>query len=130
MQHDFNQLERDVLAWIREHDPAKGLAAQIDKAVFRRREYTGVGFYVDFDVPEDTPGLEPFAGPIDGPSIISSWLEAGAGTLLWHEDGRASCLEIFAYGDVFPEDLPEYRLERPCITRACRRTRPGSERLR
>lgn len=110
MQHDFNQLERDILRWIKEHDPASGLAAQIDKAVFRSREYTGVGFYVNFEVPEDAPRL-PFAHPHSGPEIRSRELEFGAMTLLWQEDGRASCLEICAYGDGFPEAMGEYQLE-------------------
>ena len=111
MQHNFNQLEQDILRWIKEHDPANGLAAQIDKAVFRSREHTGVGFYVEFDVPEDAPRLAPVADPHSGPEIISRELEFGAGTLLWQKDGRVSCLEIYAYGDRFPETLGEYQLE-------------------
>ncbi len=83
----------------------------MDKAAFRSREYTGVGFYVNFDVPEDAPRLAPFADPHSGPEITSRELEFGAGTLLWQEDGRASCLEIYAYGDGFPEALGEYKLE-------------------
>ena len=42
------------------------------------------------------------------PYIESPDLEIGAGCVLFLVDGRLDTLEIFAYGNSFPEDIDEY----------------------
>ncbi len=45
--------------------------------------------------------------PLTGPDFHSSAVEHGGGTLLWFTDGVADLLEIFSYGDQFPQDHSE-----------------------
>ena len=52
--------------------------------------------------------------PIPGPDITSSVLPSGAGTVLFVTDGRVETLEIFAYGDEFPEVLTDFELAVDC----------------
>ena len=67
-------------------------------------DWTGVGFFASFDVPNDVPPVEP--ARISGGSayIKVEGLEYGAGCVLHVIDGRLGCLEAFSYGEPWPED--------------------------
>ena len=110
----FNDLERSVLGWYMTHYESPSLRQQLEAAGFVRREWTKVGYYTDFKVPGDlTPvKLLEIGGrwPVDGPFIKARSLQYGGCVILWGQDGYANCMEIFAYGELFPEGLSEFEL--------------------
>jgi hypothetical protein len=97
-------LERAIFDWIAHRNPR--LAPRLKDAEVASREHTGAGFYVylfdegpDWDRP-----------PVDGPVIESPRLDMGAGSILWLSQGEPHCLEIYAFGNQFPEFLDEFKL--------------------
>jgi hypothetical protein len=99
--------EREVIARAiaSEDDPA--LASQVEGLVVTKREYTVVGWYTDLAVPADAPrSTGPYAdrGSLEGPCFEHPEIDLGGGSLLWFEDGRLACLELYANGDRFAED--------------------------
>jgi len=130
---DFSEFEKRILAWTKQHYGNAAFSAQIDAAVFERRKWTRVGYYVYFKVPVDVPPLDfdrdklhmrPGFGPkrswpIDGPNLAASEeIDHGALTLFWGSQGRIEALEMSAYGGTFAEDpslceLSEYNPSGP-----------------
>ena len=109
----FNKLEKAILKWFLENTDDAGLREQLSQVSLKSRKYTGAGFFVGLTVPEDAPRITEERADINavpGPYIESASLEAGADTALFINDGVAETLEIFAYGDSFPEVLDEYVL--------------------
>ncbi len=99
--------EAAVLRWIGDHSADPALSAQLTEVTVRKREHTGVGCFSTLDIPAGTPASKQTHaqhGPLDGPYFESPAIEHGGGSLLWFEDGRAECLEVYAYGHDFPED--------------------------
>ena len=103
-------LEQALLEWFEAHHPDLGGVAGLEVA---RREYTGAGFYA-YLRSEDSGELD--HPPISGPLIESSQLAAGGGCLLWLSARNPVCIEVYAYGDSFPEDLAEFKLVDPDTT--------------
>jgi hypothetical protein len=114
---DFNDLERAVLNWFKDHYPSVRLAEQIDAAQFRRREWTRVGYHVHLYVPRQLRPLNlsevGSRWPISGPDIESDDVEHGGGTLVWGNEGYVDSIEIFAFGHFFRQDVQEFRLIDP-----------------
>ena len=108
---EFTALERSVLNWILERNPYPALVSQISKAAVTRREHTGVGWFVDLDIPEPRMLLSPeIKSPINGPFIRSPQIEHDGGTILFHKNGVISLLEMYANGGRFDKDLSQYEL--------------------
>jgi hypothetical protein len=111
-----SEFEAAVLGWIAEGSDDPALRRQLSRVRVVERDPTGVGCYTALAVPVDAPvSTATYAsrGPRAGPFFESKAVEHGGGTLLWFERGRASCLEIYAFGDYFPADhseLGEFRL--------------------
>ena len=105
----FNRLEKEIFRWIQSKFPDSAISRQLDTAKLKQREWTKVGFYIEFQVDQ---GLEKWdrASPINGPDVESKDIHHGGGSLLWGEDGYLSCLELYAYGDFFREEVGEFRL--------------------
>ena len=55
---EFNKLERAILEWIIANISAADLIAQINAAALKEREWTKVGFYIDFNVPKTLNPIE------------------------------------------------------------------------
>ena len=104
--------EKDVLDWYRVHCEIPGLAEQLTAVVPVERNHTGVGFFLSLKLPDDFHGLKVLADmePLTGPHVTSPRLELGAGTVLFFDDGKVDTLEVFAYGEYFPEAVDEYLL--------------------
>ena len=102
-ESDFNDLERAVLAWMIQKYENPELTAQINSAVFRRREWTEVGFYIYFDVPKEL-------APIDLGQFGGNWPIQGAVSMVWGTDGLANCIEMAAFGSYFNEHVREFQL--------------------
>ncbi len=113
----FNRLEQDIFEWMKGKYPTSTLANQLSSAKLTSRRWSQVGFYVDLKVDKSLPKLkmEDCGGgfPISGPRIESEDIHNGGGSLFWGKDGYIDCLELFAYGDYFKEDVKKYKLINP-----------------
>ena len=80
----------------------------------KKRDYTGAGFFVDFNIPKTLPKIEPNElgdeKVIHGPFIKSKGVEIGGGCLIFLQYGYIDCLEMYAYGDRFNEQISEFEL--------------------
>jgi hypothetical protein len=114
MPEGFNELETAILNWFQDHYANRELSAQIESARLVKRKWTKVGFYVDFEVSRDALLIDvnDFGGhwPINGPQLQSADIQFGGGSLLWGKDGRADCIEMYAHGDFFNEDVGVFEL--------------------
>ena len=99
------RLERAILDWIAGRETS--LAGRLASASVARREHTGAGIYVDL-LPD--PDLSWDRPPVSGPVIDSPRLGFGGGCVLWLSQGEPCCLEIYAFGSDFPEDVDEFTL--------------------
>ncbi len=112
MHTKMTKLEKDILEWIAAHCDDKALATQCCMATVVSREHTGVGVYVNLELPDSAPACDIVRSPMH-PYIESPQLEAGGGCVLFLENGRVSTLELYAYGDSFPDEMEEYSLHEP-----------------
>jgi hypothetical protein len=110
----FNDLEKSILGWYMTRYKSPTLRQQLETARFVRREWTKVGYYTEFEVQEDLPPVKlPQVGggwPVHGPFIRARNLQYGGSVILWGQGGYANCIEMYAYGDLFPEELREFEL--------------------
>ncbi|HTK83282.1 MAG TPA: hypothetical protein VL633_13430 [Bacteroidota bacterium] len=107
----FTLLEQSILDWIARKTSDSALRSQIENAVPIHREYTGVGWLVDIEVPEPRTRLEAnVKNPIDGPCIRSPQIEHRGGSIVFHEHGVITLLELYSYGDRFEKELIRYEL--------------------
>lgn len=107
------RLESDILIWLSQHSEDPLVALQAESAKVSNREYTGAGFWISLEIPDDVerlPDDSEKVAPISGPYIDSDNLAHGGGTIFMVEGGAISRLEVFAYGSSFPERLIDYRL--------------------
>lgn len=75
------------------------LEAQLSTAMVSSRENTGAGFYTRFEI---QPGKSPaVAGERmrSGPNARVEGLEHGMGFILWLENGYATTLEGYSFGE-------------------------------
>ncbi|HEY1011196.1 MAG TPA: hypothetical protein VGE07_00735 [Herpetosiphonaceae bacterium] len=115
MAERLTALEAAVLGWIRARCASAALAGQIDAvlagAAVTKREWTGVGWFVDLAAPRALPpAAEDQGWPLPGPDLESADIEAGGGSLLWGADGYLTCLELFANGSFFNQHASDVRL--------------------
>ena len=77
-------------------------------------------FFVNLAVPSEVPTRladRDDINPHPGPFIESPVLNGGGDTVLFIIDSLIDTLEIFAYGDIFPENLEQYTLTMPRVTK-------------
>lgn len=90
-----------MLAAICEKYPADrpALEAQISTAVLDRRENTGCGFFTYFVVDRSSTPFIAGERLRDGPAARIEGVKHGFGFILWLENGYASCLEGYNWGE-------------------------------
>jgi hypothetical protein len=86
------------------------LRLQIDSARVDSRDYTGVGVFVEFAIPDELaiPAKERrvisnLGGEMDG-------LKNGFGGVLFLENGKIKVLEFFTYDEEWPKEAMRYSL--------------------
>ena len=108
-------LEKAVLdLQLDEHgEPFDTIRQQLAHAIITSRRFTGVGFFTDFIVPENSPVRR------DLPDLTLGDVEAelpgvhlGAGFLLFIRGGTVSMLEGYTYDDPWPTSTEEFRVYR------------------
>ena len=92
------------------------LRQQLTAASVSRRQFTGVGFFVDFAVPESVPRLDRLLGTelnfkLGDVGAIFEDVNVEVGFVLFVRGGRIHMLEGYTYGDeTWPEPQGRYRL--------------------
>jgi hypothetical protein len=94
-------------------DPALAiLRSQLEVAKRRPPEYTGVGFFIHFDVPQEATRL-PGNPTIRFGDVIAEieGLQHGAGFVLFIDNGVLAMLEGYTYDEPWPEKVSTYKLK-------------------
>jgi hypothetical protein len=114
MSQSFNEIELAILKWFQTHYGDEDLSAQIVSAKLVKRKWTGAGFFVDIEVSKVLPSINmnnyKDGWPISGPDIQSPDIEGGGGSILWGENGYLGCIEMYAYGSRFNEQVSVFHL--------------------
>jgi len=74
-------------------------------------ELTGVGFYVNFNVPANCPTISNGSCHIGDVEAEIDGLVHGAGFVLFIVDGKISTLEAYSYDEPWPESIERYVLK-------------------
>jgi hypothetical protein len=87
-----------------DHPALAALREQFTRGRIKEVRLTGVGFYVDFEVPSGVPLTQPtdFAG--GGATITLDCASHGAGCVLFVRGGRLATLEGFTYDEPWTQD--------------------------
>lgn len=105
---NLSEFEKIVLEALIDGDPEKEIIlAQLREAIVLERDYTGVGLFTKMQISESTPLLSKSNRYIEeAPKIHLDHpeLEAGAGVILWFEEGKVSTLECYTYDGDWPEN--------------------------
>jgi hypothetical protein len=86
------------------HPALKALREQYRVAAITDVELTGVGFFVNFEVPPGPPLTDPPNLTGGHADITLTTAKHGAGCVLFVRDGRLSMFEGFTYDDPWAED--------------------------
>ena len=114
MDDKFTVLESEVMRKIIAEDPniSSILAKQYNVAKIISRDFTGVGFFTNFEIIDKNLKIKDnlkltlgnVQAKIDG-------LEFGVGFVLFVEDGLISMLEGYTYDEPWPDTITSYLLE-------------------
>lgn len=97
---------------IQGHPYSDDLKRQFEAATPVSREMTGVGFYLNFHVPNDAPTMRAHPqseGPTDLGSVRFKECDEVATFMLWFEEGRLSALEGVAI-EQWPHDVSSFEI--------------------
>jgi hypothetical protein len=108
----MEKLDREVLDWIGAHTGDRTLAAHIDSATVKKRDYMRTGFFVYFESQADLPAIDSSVRPVC-PHVTSPELMDGAGCSLFLRSGQLHYLEIYSRGGFIPEQLENFELAGP-----------------
>ena len=94
------------------HPALVALQEQARHATVRKREYSGVGFFTEFDIPPSIPAapvVTPRATVADVEATIDG-LRNGAGFTLFVRDGYLEMLEGYTYDEPWPTNTSRVAL--------------------
>ena len=105
----YEALAREVLNYLADgdHPDCVPLREQVRVATIRELNYSGAGFFLSFDLPEDTPRLSR-SGEISDVQLETDTGADPIGVVLFVRDGRIVELEVFGYAN-WPTDIGPYR---------------------
>jgi hypothetical protein len=111
---EASPLERAVVeeSLVGDHPDLVVLRAQWATAVVRARSFSGQGWFVTFSVAANAKRTS-FEKLVFGNVTIEPEPGVlGCGAVVWVNDGRLDCLEMFAYGDGWPRAMSRFTLRR------------------
>ena len=88
-----------------DHPVLTVLRQQYAVAKIISREFSGVGFFTSFEVPEDIPLVDPPNFEAGDILIILENLPDGAGCVLFVRKGKIDFLECYTYSDPWPDRI-------------------------
>ena len=104
----LSEFEKNLIAALIQGDQKeKVIHSQLDGAIVKKRDYTGVGFYTEIQVPKKRERLSKSNRYIEETPKVHlehPKLSDGAGALLWFKDGYVDTLECYTYEGDWPED--------------------------
>lgn len=110
---ELTSFERDVLFLLLQGDSETLaiLRAQVDGARVASRDYSGVGFFTEFEHLAGSPPLPASENVVFGDVLAEIYgLAHGAGFVLFIENGWISMLEGYSYGEPWPACIEHYTL--------------------
>lgn len=111
---NFSQFELDVIeALIKGEPEEKIIQSQLQEAIVKDREYTGVGLYATIQVTENCTRISKSNKYIEETPLVHLEhpdLSAGAGAMLWFDNGNVLTLECYTYDDAWSEDETKFRI--------------------
>lgn len=81
------------------------LRQQYESAHVFSREFSGVGFFANFEVVGNVPLVEPANFEAGNVEIQLEGVSNGAGCVLFIRDGKLAFLECYTYSDHWPERI-------------------------
>jgi hypothetical protein len=107
MEVSQEEFERSIMTLLLQgdHPILTILQQQYASAKVESREFSGVGFFTEFEVSETVPLVEPpnfAAGNVD---IQLQNLPNGAGCVLFIRDGKLACLECYTFSEPWPDTI-------------------------
>lgn len=113
MENILTEIERKVMDFLlRGDDPVlEILRKQLRVSKVSMREFTGVGFFTHFKIPENTKRIERNKSFKFGDVEASiEGLKHGAGFLLHVEKGALDVLEGYSYDETWPSDIRDFKV--------------------
>lgn len=87
------------------------LRRQIGLVKVRRRDHTGVGLFIEFDVPDESAIADKARMVLSNLSGAMPGLENGFGGVLYVENGKLQTLEFFTYDEQWPAEPSDFSLK-------------------
>jgi hypothetical protein len=111
----IEELERAVMqVLLADNDPdARALRAQFQMAKVSKREFSGVGFFTTFSVPDEAPRLTSRTKSDwhKGAFAELEGVQHGAGFTLFLKEGRIDILEGYTFDDPWPEHIGRFSVK-------------------
>ncbi len=106
IDEDLKQLEEKVMGLLFAGDyPAlKVLREQWKSSVIKEVQLTGVGFFINYEIPDDCPRISGSLTLSDVTADIKG-VKNGVGFILFVKDGVLTMLEGATYDDPWPEKI-------------------------
>ena len=100
----LTDFEKTVLECLLDGDDAilATLRQQLNACAHFEREFTGSGFYLKFEIPEDVQRVKPTDFHFGDVSATSDGLEHGAGFVLFVRNGVLDMLEGYSFEEPWP----------------------------
>jgi hypothetical protein len=113
---ELSKFERELIEIMVELDPEREiLLQQLADATVRSRDFTGVGVYVEIQVPDGLPKIMTTSRYIEQTPkahFTHPNLTDGGGALLWFDSGTMCMLECYSYDGDWPSDESLFNIDR------------------
>ena len=110
----FEEFEKAIMQKMLEEKNVENeiLLEQYRRSQVIKRDFTGAGFFTNFEVPANTPHVEKLTSCSFGDVIASiNGSTFDFGFVLFLKDGMLSCLEGYTWADAWPETIESYELK-------------------
>jgi hypothetical protein len=108
---ELSQFERAVLDKLLsgDNEVLARLRRQVIQSKLKKREYSGVGFFCEFEIEPNAPSVDLDVEIGDVQAAIPG-LAHGAGFVLFIRDGRITTLEGYTYDELWPDSIGKFVL--------------------